>query len=410
MDQQFLHLILAIFIGGLIGGSTNMLAIKMLFRPHQPLYIGKNRIPFTPGLIPSKQDQLAIKIASVVSDYILTPSVIAHAFTKVNFQKKLHDILKAYWSESMKKGYTLETLIDSFGFDKERIIILLKDSIVRQMIHVNTRTNIKEAHSLFIKQFGQKQISSIIPKVFQDTIEQNVDHTIELLLEYFSKQLNENQTKIAMIQMLEESFDIKNPLMKKLFFSVIADDQILQSIIKKLQKAIESDTVKQLVKDSLQKNWDSILESTILDLIIRWPEQAAQFERVLTKTIHKTIQTALHTAQLHESLEMIVRKLVNNFLHTPLQKYEKTLEPYVDQIIQAILSSGLEYVQRHVDTLIASINIHEVVRSQVAAFPSKKLEAMILQVANRELLYITYFGVLLGGLMGILQYLLSRLL
>ena len=35
--------------GGVIGYFTNDVAIKMLFRPYRPIYLGKRRLPFTPG-------------------------------------------------------------------------------------------------------------------------------------------------------------------------------------------------------------------------------------------------------------------------------------------------------------------------------------------------------------------------
>lgn len=46
-------------IGGVIGYFTNYLAIKMLFRPLKPVYIGKFRLPFTPGIVPRRKDELA---------------------------------------------------------------------------------------------------------------------------------------------------------------------------------------------------------------------------------------------------------------------------------------------------------------------------------------------------------------
>ncbi len=48
-------------LGGLIGYFTNDIAIKMLFRPYRPRYLLGQRIPFTPGLIPSNQQRLAKK-------------------------------------------------------------------------------------------------------------------------------------------------------------------------------------------------------------------------------------------------------------------------------------------------------------------------------------------------------------
>jgi uncharacterized membrane protein YheB (UPF0754 family) len=46
-------------IGGVIGYITNYIAIKMLFRPRTAVYIGKLRLPFTPGVVPRRKDELA---------------------------------------------------------------------------------------------------------------------------------------------------------------------------------------------------------------------------------------------------------------------------------------------------------------------------------------------------------------
>ena len=51
-----------ILMGAVIGYGTNTLAVEMLFRPFTPKYIGKWRLPFTPGLIPKEQARIAEKI------------------------------------------------------------------------------------------------------------------------------------------------------------------------------------------------------------------------------------------------------------------------------------------------------------------------------------------------------------
>ena len=59
--------------GGVIGYFTNDLAIKMLFRPYRPRYLGKLRLPFTPGLIPRNQERLANRISTTITESLLTP-------------------------------------------------------------------------------------------------------------------------------------------------------------------------------------------------------------------------------------------------------------------------------------------------------------------------------------------------
>jgi uncharacterized membrane protein YheB (UPF0754 family) len=59
--------------GAIIGYFTNDIAIKMLFRPYKPIYIGKRQLPFTPGLIPRNQERLAKRIADTIMGSLLTP-------------------------------------------------------------------------------------------------------------------------------------------------------------------------------------------------------------------------------------------------------------------------------------------------------------------------------------------------
>jgi uncharacterized membrane protein YheB (UPF0754 family) len=59
--------------GGIIGYGTNDIAIKMLFRPYRPYFLGNYRLPFTPGLIPRNQGRLAERVADTIVTSLLTP-------------------------------------------------------------------------------------------------------------------------------------------------------------------------------------------------------------------------------------------------------------------------------------------------------------------------------------------------
>lgn len=69
--------------GGVIGYFTNDLAIKMLFRPYQPLKVGRWQVPFTPGLIPSNQARLARKVAHAILGSLLTPEELQNIARKL---------------------------------------------------------------------------------------------------------------------------------------------------------------------------------------------------------------------------------------------------------------------------------------------------------------------------------------
>jgi len=68
-------------LGAIIGFGTNILAIIMLFRPHKAIKIGGFKLPFTPGLIPKEQAQLAKAVGEAFGETLLTPETLMAAAT-----------------------------------------------------------------------------------------------------------------------------------------------------------------------------------------------------------------------------------------------------------------------------------------------------------------------------------------
>ena len=74
--MSFWHIVLPVLVGGIIGYCTNYIAIKMLFRPHKAIYIGKFKLPFTPGIIPKNQKRVARAVGDAVSEQLLTKDAV----------------------------------------------------------------------------------------------------------------------------------------------------------------------------------------------------------------------------------------------------------------------------------------------------------------------------------------------
>lgn len=67
-------------IGAIIGYFTNYIAVKMLFRPLNPVKIGIWTLPFTPGIFPKRKKQLAKALGNVVGNNLLTRSDVIELF------------------------------------------------------------------------------------------------------------------------------------------------------------------------------------------------------------------------------------------------------------------------------------------------------------------------------------------
>jgi uncharacterized membrane protein YheB (UPF0754 family) len=77
-------------VGGLIGLITNGLAIRMLFRPMKPVYIGKFRLPFTPGLIPKERPRLAKSIGEVISRDLLNKETLRDTLLSDSMRENIY--------------------------------------------------------------------------------------------------------------------------------------------------------------------------------------------------------------------------------------------------------------------------------------------------------------------------------
>lgn len=127
----FLHYILPPLVGALIGYITNWIAVKMLFRPLYPKYLGKWRLPFTPGIIPCRKDALAKAIGRAVGEELLTKEDIQRAFLgeekRSALIKKWADVLENFSGQDIRA--LSEKSFSKDAFDEKREALAKKLSL-----------------------------------------------------------------------------------------------------------------------------------------------------------------------------------------------------------------------------------------------------------------------------------------
>ena len=78
-------------VGAAIGAVTNQIAIRMLFRPYRTIHIGRFRLPFTPGVIPSQREAIARNIAQTFETNLLSGDDIHSLITGDTARQALAD-------------------------------------------------------------------------------------------------------------------------------------------------------------------------------------------------------------------------------------------------------------------------------------------------------------------------------
>lgn len=82
--NNFMTILMLTIVGGLIGWITNILAIKLLFRPIKPIKIPILNIEII-GLIPKRKKEIALNIGEVISKEILSSDdILNKAFSSDN--------------------------------------------------------------------------------------------------------------------------------------------------------------------------------------------------------------------------------------------------------------------------------------------------------------------------------------
>jgi uncharacterized membrane protein YheB (UPF0754 family) len=104
--MKILPFLLPPLIGAFIGFFTNVLAIRMLFRPLREYRFFGIRIPFTPGILPRGRHRLAESIGGMVERELLTPQVIRERLGRAEVREAVRRQVSLYTEKIPEKFET----------------------------------------------------------------------------------------------------------------------------------------------------------------------------------------------------------------------------------------------------------------------------------------------------------------
>lgn len=127
------YILVSTLVGGLIGWGTNMLAVKLIFRPYEPF----NFLGLTiQGLLPKRRKDIAEAIGQTVENDLLSSEEILHHLNNPELQEKI----KSEIVTSLK--LKVQTLLPSFipSALKEHFYALIEGAIEEEVAKFFTKT------------------------------------------------------------------------------------------------------------------------------------------------------------------------------------------------------------------------------------------------------------------------------
>ncbi len=146
----------------------------------------------------------------------------------------------------------------------------------------------------------------------------------------------------------------------------------------------------------------------------RQPELAESIGRIVGDHLldHEDIARGLEGIDLEsivkEALDRGLARKVESLRSLPLVGgflTDERIADLRDSLVKSLLKDRGALLDRFEETLEHGLDVKALVREKVAAFSVEKLEALVLEVASRELRTIELLGALLGILIGITQVL-----
>lgn len=373
----------------------------MLFRPYQPIYIGNRRLPFTPGLIPRNQANLAKRVANTIMGSLLTPDELQKIARRLLHPERVKEAI----------SWLLKSSLQEVGQDKQEKSAQVLGKVLRDLFSESLPRLVKVLARR--EDFLEAQINQIFDQVlidfrFTDTqAKQLSDWLIDVVLPPNRlRQIIIDLLTDRNIQVIDETFREKSSGT----YWVVANLFGLRNTLHRLRAFCldEKETANMRIRELvLTLEFRSRLREWLKSLSLQ--NLPVSTVRQLRESIREAIQIYLQDkgANLLESLGssidwedvavLIIKRLqssesVNQSLDVISEELSLILERYLEEELETIITQ-----------VIPILSIDEVIINRVNSTTPKQLETTVNSIVKNELQAIVNLGGILGFIVGSVQ-------
>lgn len=278
-------------VGAAIGGFTNRVAIRMLFRPYTAKYIGKVHIPLTPGIIPKEKSQIAKAIGSTISDNLLNSQVLSATLLSDEMCAKLSSAI---------------------------------DTLQARML-----ANQESLRDFLLRYLAPDELARLSSQL-------QADITQALYLKLADRALGEKVAALAIDQVMQHlSEGVLGPLRVGLF------DLLRNSIQSRLADIINEmlhNNAHQMLTDLLHTETDRLLATPICNLCRGKEELFDQLRTILLKAYRTMVENSLPRLLGTLNIQRIVEDRINEM---DMAETEQLVTTIMDKELKALVWFGV---------------------------------------------------------------------
>lgn len=374
------QILIPTLVGAAVGGFTNLLAIKMLFHPLAPIYIGKWRLPFTPGLIPKRREEIAEKLGDLVIRHLISTDRLQKKITDDDFSRQATCRIKK-WLQNFMSGKKVGDVIDAIG-DRRAVAKILIDEM---------DSSIGRQISRLLIDIKEKPLNEALPPTLTDLMDSRLSLAADLLLNEVLRFLKSPEGKIRVMQGIEDFVDHRGRW-GEFIFRLIGRDNLYKKVYPEFIRMIGHPVVRKTAEDCLKAKWLEVQGMPVNALIARtgidWDTWVSHVAGAFRQAIDP-----------ERFFDLPINQLA--------PEYQRS---FFEKVLPGAVSSALGMIGTRTKQILDAIDLKEMVTDQVRSFSLSELEQIVFSISKKELRLIAYLGYLLGGLIGLSQGVLTWLL
>lgn len=360
-------------IGAIIGGFTNHLAIKMLFRPHEAKYIGNWRVPLTPGLIPKRRDELAKQLGRTVVDHLLTPETFKRRFFSLDIKQKAEVWIQSQLTKHIfESNQSLQVWLSKAGVENvsTRVEGKIDEIIDNQMSGIELR-------------FANKSIREIAPQQWQLKADEQIPEMAKYILEKGEAYFKSEEGHQTVKRLIDDFLSSKGTFGNMIQMFMGDSSTLIEKVKPEIQKFLHAPGTYQLIVNMITGEWEKLKDRPLNELIggFDWKPLLISVKSYVKKevAVEKRLDATLQS-YWPEGAKWTALNLTPRLTEFAFQQGELKLEETIKQL-----------------------KLEDMVKEQVDTFPVERLEELVLGISKKEFKMITILGAILGGLIGVIQ-------
>ncbi|MBD3861070.1 DUF445 domain-containing protein [Bacillus sp. 28A-2] len=367
----FTTFIFMIVIGAVIGAATNHLAIKMLFRPYKPYYLFGKQLPFTPGLIPKRRDEVAKQVGVMVMEHLLTPEGIQKRFESSEAKQEIMHAVHRYIDKGAEMEITVLSLLESFGASQA-------DVKADKWLH---QWSDQKLDSL-LEKYDQQTLSELLPTEVENKISTKIPDAADYILKRGIHYFESEEGKARLGNMIDD-FLKERGMLGSMVQMFLGNTSLIDRVHPEIIKFLRNAETKRFLSDLLVQEWDKVKQFSLHELDEKW-------------NVKELVFSVKRQLLSHFSTKLILDRPVGVYVSA-------VADDLKTQIAPVLINKGIEAASNALEGLLAKLQFEEIIREQIELFPLEKMEELVVSISNKELKMITFLGGLLGGMIGAIQ-------